>query len=61
MTFEIYVDRVGEWRWRLKAENGRILADSGEGYHNRQDCWNVVELIKDSAEFAIMEVVDSQY
>ena len=59
MTFQIYVDNSGEWRWRLRAENGRILADSGEGYHNRQDCWNVVELIKDSAEFAIMEVVDS--
>lgn len=30
--FEIYRDRAGEWRWRLKAGNGRIVGDSGEGY-----------------------------
>lgn len=32
MSAEIYQDRKQEWRWRLKARNGRILADSGEGY-----------------------------
>jgi len=32
MTFTIYEDRRGEWRWRLAAKNGRIIADSGEGY-----------------------------
>ena len=29
--FEIYSDAAGEFRWRLKASNGRIVA-SGEGY-----------------------------
>lgn len=32
MKFHIYQDARGEWRWRLKARNGRIVADSGEGY-----------------------------
>jgi uncharacterized protein YegP (UPF0339 family) len=32
MKFHIYQDKRGEWRWRLKARNGRIVADSGEGY-----------------------------
>jgi uncharacterized protein YegP (UPF0339 family) len=27
-----YRDRRGEIRWRLVARNGRIVADSGEGY-----------------------------
>jgi uncharacterized protein YegP (UPF0339 family) len=27
-----YQDKKGEHRWRLVARNGRILADSGEGY-----------------------------
>ena len=31
----IYRDAVGEWRWRLRARNGRIVADSGEGYTRR--------------------------
>lgn len=32
MRFEVYQDRAGEWRWRLRAGNGQIVADSGEGY-----------------------------
>lgn len=30
-----YKDRKGEYRWRLSHKNGRILADSGEGYKTR--------------------------
>ncbi len=29
--FEIYGDRAGEARWRLKAKNGEVVA-AGEGY-----------------------------
>ena len=32
---EIYRDANREWRWRLRAANGRIVADSGEGYRCR--------------------------
>ena len=32
---QIYRDVRREWRWRLRASNGRILADSGEGYRRR--------------------------
>lgn len=35
--FQVYQDRKGEWRWRLRARNGRIVADSGEGYSRRRD------------------------
>ena len=35
LRIEIYVDKRDEWRWRLKATNGRILADSGEGYKRK--------------------------
>lgn len=31
-TWEFYEDARKEWRWRLLAANGRIIADSGEGY-----------------------------
>lgn len=30
--FEIYVDKTGGWRWRLRAPNKKIVADSGESY-----------------------------
>lgn len=32
MRFRVYQDLRGEWRWRLVAENGRVMADSAEGY-----------------------------
>lgn len=36
--FVIYKDAKGEWRWKLRASNGRTVADSGEGYKNRTHC-----------------------
>ncbi|PSD28307.1 YegP family protein [Stenotrophomonas indicatrix] len=36
--FVVYKDKAGEFRWRLYAQNGRVIADSGEGYKNRVDC-----------------------
>ena len=35
---EFYRDRRKEWRWRYRAANGKIIAESGEGYKNREDC-----------------------
>lgn len=29
---DFYEDSAGEWRWRFTARNGRVMADSGEGY-----------------------------
>jgi Domain of unknown function (DUF1508) len=32
---EVYGDEAGEWRWRLKAGNGRTVAASEEGFTRR--------------------------
>jgi uncharacterized protein YegP (UPF0339 family) len=37
MRFEVYRDKAGEYRWRLLSSNGRLTADSGEGYTRRED------------------------
>ncbi|WP_275548340.1 YegP family protein [Xanthomonas arboricola] len=34
-----------DWRWRLKANNGQIIATSGEGYQNKHDCLSAIELV----------------
>ena len=36
-TFEVYRDRAEEWRWRLRHDNGNIIADSGEGYTRKRN------------------------
>ena len=48
-SFELYQDAKGEWRWRLIAENGRTIADSAEGYVERQDCEHGIELVRTHA------------
>jgi uncharacterized protein YegP (UPF0339 family) len=45
-AFHVYKDNAGEWRWNLKAANGRLIADSGEGYNDRADCLHGIELLK---------------
>jgi uncharacterized protein len=56
-TFEIFKDAKKEFRWRLKASNGKIIADSGEGYVAKADCEHGIELVKKEAASA--EVKDS--
>ena len=41
-----YLDAQRQWRWQIKASNGRILADSGEGYHHENDCDHAIALIR---------------
>lgn len=55
MAYYIYKDRASEWRWRLKAENGNIIADSGEGYRNRQDCLAGIQLVQGSAQVPVRD------
>lgn len=54
--FEVYLDKVGEYRFRLKATNGEIIAVS-EGYTALAGCDNGIESVKKNApEAEIVEV-----
>ena len=46
--FEIYEDKAGEFRFRLKAGNGEIILAS-EGYKQKASCENGVESVKKNA------------
>ncbi len=46
--FEIYKDKAGEFRFRLKATNGQIIA-IGEGYKAMASCKNGIESVKKNA------------
>ncbi|WP_435158115.1 HVO_2922 family protein [Haladaptatus sp. DFWS20] len=58
-TFEIFHDKAGEWRWRLVASNGNIIADSGEGYQAKQGAKRGIESVKKNAGRADIRVVDN--
>ena len=53
--FEIYKDRKGEFRFRLKASNGEPIA-TGESYPDKASCKKGIASIKKSAPDA--EIVD---
>ena len=53
--FEMYEDKSGEFRFRLKARNGQIIAVS-EGYSAKAGCLNGIESVKRNAADA--EVVE---
>ncbi len=46
--FELFEDKAGEFRFRLKARNGKIIAVS-DGYSTRAGCINGIESVKNNA------------
>ena len=46
--FEVYLDKAGEYRFRLKATNGQIIA-VGESYKAKPSCLNGIDSIKRNA------------
>ena len=46
--FEVYLDKAGEYRFRLNATNGQIIAVS-EGYKAKASCMNGIESVKKNA------------
>lgn len=55
--FEVYMDKAGEYRFRLKARNGEIIAVS-EGYKAKNSCLNGIESVRKNAPDA--EVVEEK-
>ncbi|MBR3824236.1 MAG: YegP family protein [Lachnospiraceae bacterium] len=55
--FEVYTDKAGEFRFRLKATNGQVIA-TGEGYKSKAGCMNGIESVKKNAPDA--EVVEAE-
>ena len=46
--FEVYMDKAGEFRYRLKATNGQVIA-VGEGYKSKPSVMNGIESVKKNA------------
>lgn len=56
--FEVYLDKRGECRFRLKAKNGEIIATS-EGYASKTSCMNGIESVRKNTENA--EIVTEEH
>ena len=56
--FEVYTDKAGEFRFRLKARNGEVIAAS-EGYKAKASCLNGVESVRKNAPDAAVEKLEA--
>lgn len=55
--FKVYTDKAGEFRFRLKATNGQIIA-VGEGYKAKAGCLNGIASVQKNAPDA--EIVEQE-
>jgi uncharacterized protein YegP (UPF0339 family) len=54
--YHVYLDVNSQWRWRLiSSSNGKIISNSGEGYHNKADCLHGLALNKGSSGSPVKE------
>jgi len=49
MSFEVYKDKAGEYRFRLKASNGQTILSS-EGYSAKTGCMNGIESVRENSK-----------
>jgi len=51
--FEIYQDRKKEWRFRLRAPNGKIIA-VGEGYTSKRNVLLGIDAVRNYANDSVV-------
>lgn len=53
--FEVFQDKRGGWKWRLRARNNRIIAMSGEVYTRCRDAVRAAMTVKDTMTIVYRE------
>lgn len=54
--FEVYQDKAGKYRFRLKASNGQVIA-TGESYESKAACLKgVASVQKNAPDAAVVEI-----
>lgn len=53
--YELYQDKGGDWRFRLKAGNGEVIA-TGQGYASKSGAMNGIDSVRRNADSEVVEV-----
>jgi uncharacterized protein YegP (UPF0339 family) len=56
----VYKDAAGEWRWRIRATNGEIIAASTEGYKTKDDVEANIIMLADTLISGFQIVQDEE-
>lgn len=61
MKLEIYKRSDGKWAWRVRAENGQIVAtDGGQGYENHLDAQDMALRVTDPRAVTNVRVITEE-
>ena len=58
--FQVYLDKSGQYRFRLRATNGQIIASCGEPYTTMKAALGGIDSVKRNAPEAPVEMVASK-
>lgn len=66
LKFEVYQDSKSDFRWRLKASNGAVLATAGQGYKDKASANHGIEIVQKAAtdsklKFEVFEDAKKEY
>ena len=60
MDYSYFKDTGGEWWWRIHAEDGSVVMDSGGGYSSEQECIEAIKRIKGSESGSVLQQGDGE-
>ena len=60
MDYSYFKDTGGDWWWRIHAEDGSVVMDSGGGYSSEQECIEAIKRIKGSANGSVLRHADTE-
>jgi uncharacterized protein len=53
MKMVVYRDNADEYRWQLRADNGKVVGDSAEGYVDKSHALEMAQKVSPDAELVI--------
>lgn len=59
-VFQYYKDKGGRWRWRLRNDEGKIIAVSGEGFAEKKECLNDLQTAREISEISEVRIYESE-
>ena len=58
--FQYYKDKGDRWRWRLRNDDGKIIAVSGEGFADKEECLDDLQTAKEVSEISEVRVYETE-
>lgn len=59
-VFQYYTDKGGQWRWRLRNDEGNIIAVSGEGFDTKDECLADLNTAKELSEISEVRIYETE-